>query len=138
MAKAKQKPEMRAFLACEGVTRDPVEQKPALYGVFDLIYTEGFPSIFRPFFLFIRMTGPKGKRKVSLKGYDPDGNEIGKVDPVAAAFSGTGSADIVIRLGGFPLLSPGKIVFKLFIDGKQVGWPCEITVQKRPAKPKKP
>jgi len=131
MAKSKQKqPEMKAFLACEIASKDDASGKVSLLSIFDLIWAEQFPGLFRPFCLYAKVASGSGKHEIHVEGTGADGKPFGAARKVKLKFNAAGTADLIIQIGLMPLAGPGVVTLKLFMDGKQVGWPCEIQVKK--------
>ncbi|MSR60026.1 MAG: hypothetical protein EXS05_20705 [Planctomycetaceae bacterium] len=131
MAK-KAKPEMRCFLSCDAVTRDEQSAKTSIYSLFDTIWADEFPGAFRPFFLFLKLTGPEIRGEISLQGIGTDGEGFMPVKSVPLIpKAGSSGAEIMFRIGLMPLSGPGVVRFLLKLDGRKIGWPCEIVVKKK-------
>ena len=144
MAKAKTRgkrtlPEMRCFVACDAVTHDQPSGggKPSLHGLFDAVYVDKFPGLFRPFFMFARLVGGAKNGVVTLAVTGVDGKPLGEevTIPVARTSTTARFSDIIMQVGVIPLTAYGTLRFDLKFDGREIGWPCEISVE--PPKRKK-
>jgi hypothetical protein len=87
--------------------------------------------MFRPFFLFAKVSGGSGKAKIELERIGTDGKPFSKPGHVPVKFGPNGRADIVIQISFTPLAGEGRLKFNLHINGQAVGWPCEIQVKKK-------
>lgn len=136
MAKKKPKREinLKCFISCEHATLDP-NGKQTLYALFDSIFVDKFPGLFRPFCLFAKLTGGSGKAKLSLDAFGPNGKVIFRHKPIDIILNPKEGNDITMQIGTMPLERHGRVRFVLNINSKAVGWPCEIRV--RPTKEKK-
>src|SRR5438552_5960341 len=97
MARAKRnKPVMRAFLACEIASKDDASGKASLLGIFDLIWADQFPGLFRPFCLYAKVVGGSGKTEVHVDGTGVDGKSLGIQRKVKLKFNAACAADLII------------------------------------------
>lgn len=140
MAKARSKTrtdalQLRCFLSCDAVSHDQggAKGKASLHGLFDAVFVDKFPGLFRPFFVFARLVGLKKGNVVTIQGHGVDGKPLG--DPAEVPITKfTGKyQDIIANVGALPLTAYGTIRFDLCVDGKKLGWPCEITVERMKA-----
>jgi len=127
--KASDLPVMHCFLSCDGVSHEP-SGKRSLHGLFDQIFATEFPTQFKPFALFVRLMGGSGKYTVTIQGTGTDGKLVGTHESIDSKFKPTMGAEMVVQISPLALLKPGVVRFVVNIDGKQIGWPCEITVDK--------
>src|SRR6185312_12278066 len=68
-------PQMRAFLACEAASVGPGSSR-SLFGIFDMIWVDAFPSVFKAFSLYVKLNGGSKKQPVSIEARGPDGRLI--------------------------------------------------------------
>jgi hypothetical protein len=124
-------PELRCFLTCDAVSPDPNSGKKSLYGLFDTVWGKEFPSGSRPFALFARLVGGKGKITVHLETTGTDGKPLDQ-GPLAleANFVSATGAELVVHFAGLEFSKPGVVRFVLKYDGAVIGWPCVIYVRK--------
>lgn len=125
---------MRCFLACDVVARDPTgfgpgPGKPTIYNLFDVIYAENFPAIFKPFNLFVRMVGGVGKYKVSLKVIGVDRKLLSVKSQAKEVELDGRLLEMILAIDPLPLTGEGSLKFVIQIDGKDAGWPCELSVK---------
>jgi len=130
-------PVMHCFLSCDGVSQE-IGGKRSLHGLFDQIFATEFPTVFKPFSLFVRLMGGSGKHTVTIQGTGTDEMPIGTHKSIDCKFKPTIGVEMVVQISPVPLLKPGVVRFVVNIDGKPIGWPCEITVGKVPAIDKSP
>ena len=123
--------DMLAFLACDGSSLEPASHKTNLFGLFDVIYIESFPSIFRPFSLFVKLANAPRRIRGEIRGYTPDGKQFGaaKIKMSASAKDAKAATGFILQVGPVPIPQPGIMHFDLEIDGVVIGWPCEIEVK---------
>ena len=124
-------PVMHCFLSCDGVSSEP-SGKRSLHGLFDQIFATEFPTQFKPFALFVRLMGGSGKHAVTIQGTGTDEKLVGTHKSIDSKFKPTMGAEVVVQISPLSLLKPGVVRFVVNIDGKPIGWPCEITVGKLP------
>lgn len=124
---------MRGFMACDAVSRDQTG-KSSIHGLFDIIYLDSLPGAFKPFCLFLRLMGTEGMRSIRVDGVGPDGKKLGEAEEFKASVNGKSGAEITLQTPGILLNAYGTLSFVAYVDGKRVGWPCEIRVEKRKGK----
>ena len=76
--------------------------------------------------------GGAGKHTLTVQGTGPDGKPLGTHKSIDGKFKPTTGAELIVQISMLPLVKPGVIRFVLNIDGKPIGWPCEITIAKAP------
>jgi len=129
--KAKTHVLMKAFLACEAISQDPSSRKNSLYGLFDLIQVESFPSVFKPFNVYVVLSNISGKHRFFLSGSGPGTASVGhQEDEMEINANATGDTAIAVGVGGLPMLGEGQVNFIAYIDGEPIGWPCVIHIRK--------
>ena len=104
-------PNVSTFVTCDAIARDPNSGKATLYGVFNQVFAEKFPSGTVPFSLYASIAGGQGKHALAFEVLDPKGNRVlleGEQDT-------TFSVDCDPSSGG-ELLARGAISFKTVGD----------------------
>ncbi|HVV67016.1 MAG TPA: hypothetical protein VHB72_03010 [Candidatus Saccharimonadales bacterium] len=99
--------------------------KLTLHNLFDIVYAEKFPTIQRPFLAAFRLIPTKKpiiNQKLDLKIVSYlNGKEIAKLEAsVDATVEMEGALGSAVDLSQFPFEEPGKYIFKLYINGKEL------------------
>lgn len=123
-----------AFMAaCDMSARDPNSGKITLYGLFDTIQTESFPSRFGPFTLYAKISGGTGQSTGTFVLLDPKGREVPQdgLPQFGINFSLTdGRFELVGVLPPLQFRTAGIHRLYLKIDGHLVDHPFEIAATK--------
>jgi len=116
------------FLA-DTVTLD-ASGKASAIGIFEIIYTQGFPMVHRDMSLFVHFEGTiaeKGDHKFSVELRDRDGNRLMPVfEPTVKIANPPGLHDIaagglLLKLMDVPFKKAGQYEFVIFTEGRFVG-----------------
>lgn len=135
---AKKQPEVLLFVLCDAVSRDPNTGKTSIYGIFDKIWTEKFPSSIALMSIFLRLKDASGKHTVEVEVIDPKGVKLEGNGAVAEINCPPNAIlEMNIQLAGVPLKKRGSYKITLKVDNRRVGKPYEIQVEKRKKDKKK-
>jgi hypothetical protein len=127
------KPIVTALLMCDGVGRDPSSSKITLYGLFDKFVISSVPST-ATFYIVARVICTKTKHKIGLEVLTPNKKSLFKDGgPSVELDTRPGRlAQLVLQIGSLPLTKFGVLTLQLQVDGKNVGHPIEVPVEKKP------
>lgn len=113
---------------CDSVSVDPVTGKVSLYGLFDLISSDKFPAVVKPFALFAQLSG-NGEYPISLELRSPDGTSeqlaqlIIKCEP-------NRYANVEAMLGGLSFKKPGEYQLALTHGKRDLHEPKTVRVER--------
>ncbi len=114
--------QLEALLACDHVIQDAATGKKSLIGIFDRIWTHGFPTQHPQLFLYAKFVGgsPQDKLTAIWRVLGPRGTQqdfpAGEV-----SISPEGMAELVAQFGGIPFPGPGIYRFVLLLNGHEQG-----------------
>ncbi len=118
--------------ACDLVSRDPNTGKATLYGIFERITPEVFPTR-GSFWIYARFEGI-GEHDVDLNISDQRGVMLMNQPRRAhIKFSREGKAVLIVRIDEMPFSKPGEYTVEFKSGRKAIGRPLKIVAEKRKA-----
>ena len=122
---------------CDAVARDPNSQKSTVYGIFDSFYASELP-VEVSFFVYARIHGDAGTRKMQLRIIDENGKHIKEAGSPEFEFDFGQQkvAEVSVRVIGLKV-NKGKYTVAVFCDGKKIGTSYPILVAKVAGESKK-
>lgn len=108
-----------ALLTCDGVVRDP-QGKITLYGIFDRIWAERFPTVHPSFSIFWRCRVPgAGRLHVAIRR--PDESTLVDLEPAETGKETPHQIQGTYALLGFEFPAAGRYTLVLLYNGKELG-----------------
>lgn len=124
------------MLAADGLACDPNSGKATLYGVFDQVFAERFPTISPTFFLFIQLEGGDGNFSFRVQVRDPDNEtfSIATETPGGLTSRPDLSMQVHVQVNPFTIAKPGIYKISAVVNETELSPQCEIRVRKKEKK----
>jgi len=120
-----------SLLLCDATVRGP-DGKTTIYGIFDIIYSDKFPTRHPQFSIYWKIYSEElGKLSVQIN--KPDGSKLLTTEPLQLKKSDTGKHEGAYSFGGmeFPIPGDYKVVI-LFNDTQEIGSEILTVIQHNP------
>jgi hypothetical protein len=109
-----------SLLLCDATVRGP-DGKTTIYGVFDIIYSKGFPARHPQFSVYWKIYSAE-LGKVSIQILKPDGSRLLTTEPLQLEKSDVEKHEGAFSFGGVEFPTPGDYkVIVLFNEAKEIG-----------------
>ncbi len=119
---------------CDSVARDPISGKPTLYGIFERMFAEKFPTKLGLFHYYARLRG-LGTYDILLELMLPDGQKETVLESSLDCRE-NGVAQIHAIIGNIESKKPGIVNLQLKSGRKRVGKPTQFELVRIPKKRK--
>ena len=115
------KPILVAIILCDMVIVDEATQKRSLIGMFNNITVNALPVNYPKMVLFFSFTNWKGKKKITLRIKDPNGNTVTQADIEHSHANPVGVLEFNFNIDSLPLCHPGVYDIDILVNGDPMG-----------------
>jgi hypothetical protein len=117
-------PVLMATLVSDAAAIDPATNKKSLIGIWDIFFTNRYPSA-RPAMVYFKVADAVGSYRFEVDFVRLEGTPLGE-SLARATFEGqiidrARSADFVIPFSSLPLPGPGRYEFRILSNGAMIG-----------------
>jgi hypothetical protein len=109
----------QALITCDSVAHDPNSGKVTLYGIFDRISSQKFPTVHALLSIYWRCQVP-GPGRVGVSILKPDGSMLIDLVPVEHSREGPSSLQGTYTLAGTEFPADGEYTLSLRYNGKEI------------------